>query len=178
MPKHLEKKSEEVLHQNPWSTYKHDRYIKPNGVEGDYFYMEILGGSAMVVAIMPNGSIVLTLQHRYLIDKQSIEFPAGRRKIGQTSLEVAKLELLEEAGCIADEIIKIGVFESSPSSIKDEIHVYLAYVSEQREQILDDTEEIELLYRRPDEVDEMIKNNEIFNGPTMAAWSLVRHHLM
>ncbi|MFA7314466.1 MAG: NUDIX hydrolase [Candidatus Magasanikbacteria bacterium] len=178
MPKHLEKISEEILNKNPWSTYKHDRYIKPNGKEGDYFYMEILGGSAMVVAVMPNDSIVLTLQHRYLADKQSIEFPAGRRKAGQTSLDVAKIELLEETGCIADEIIKIGVFESSPSSIKDEIHVYLAHVFEQRDQKLDDSEEIDILYRRPDEIDEMIKNNEIFNGPTMAAWSLVRHHLL
>lgn len=177
MPKHLEKISEEILHQNHWSNFKHDKYIQPNGQEGNYFYMDIKP-SVIVVAIMPDEKIVLTLQHRYLLDKQSIEFPAGRVKDNQTILDGAKAELQEETGCLTDDIVKIGEFATAPSSIKHTIHVYLARVSAQGQQMLDDSEEIEILYRRPDEIDEMIKNNEIFNGPTMAAWSLIRHRLM
>jgi len=177
MPKHLEKISEEILHQNPWSIYKHDKYLKPNGKNGDYFYMDIKT-SVMIVPVMPDGKIILTLQHRYLMDKQSIEFPAGRVKENQTILDGAKAEMQEETGCLSNDIVKIGEFATAPSSIKNTIHVYLAYVSSQGRQMLDDSEEIEILYRRPDEIDEMISNNEIFNGPTMATWSLVRHHLM
>jgi len=177
MPKHLKKISEETLYKTNWSTYKHDRYIKPNGEEGDYFYSEPMP-SVMIVPVLPDGKIVLVLQNRYLFDKQSIEFPAGKAKQGQTIIEAAKAELQEETGYTADEIVNLGVFAYAPAEIKSLCNVYLAQVSTQGNQMLDDTEDMDVLYRRPDEIEEMIKNNEIWNGLTMAVWSLVRHHLI
>ncbi len=177
MPKHLKKLSEEILHENPWWKYKHDTYEKPNDEVGDYFYGET-PGVVMIIPILEDGRLVLTLQHRYLVDKQSIEFPAGGIKSEMTTEESARQELLEETGCIPKEMIKIGTFEPSNGLIKDMCHVYLAHIATQEEQHLDDTEEIELLYRHPEEIDDMIRKNEIWDGQTMASWALVHHYFL
>ena len=121
MPKHLKKFSEEIIHKNPWWTYKHDKYEKPNGEEGDYYYGETLG-NAMIVPVLDDGRLVLTLQQRYLREKQSIEFPCGGLIEGQTFLEVAKRELLEETGYIADEFPELPTINES-SSIQYSIKV-------------------------------------------------------
>lgn len=177
MPKHLKKLTEEILHQNHWWTYKHDTYEKPNGEVGDYFYGET-PGMAIIVPVMTDGSILLTLQHRYLEDKQSIEFPGGGTQKGQTPLESAQRELFEETGCIAKEYIKMGSFQPCNGMMKDVCHVFLAHVIEQKQAQPDDTEEFELLYRLPEELDEMIRKNEIWDGETMAAWALVHHYFL
>ncbi len=177
MPKRLKKISEEVLHENPWWKYKHDRYELPNGEAGDYFYGET-PGVAVIVPMLADGRIVLTLQHRYLKDKQSIEFPAGGILADLTTLEGAKKELAEETGCIASEFIKVGVFEPANGFIKDTTHVFLAHITEQGEARPDVTEEIEVLYRRPEDIEQMIRKNEIWDGQTMATWALVRHHFL
>lgn len=177
MKKHPKKLSEEVIHKNPWWTYKHDTLEKPQGGTGDYYYGES-NGVSMVIPVMPDGRLVLTLQHRYLEDKQSIEFPAGGIVDGMEPLETAEKELLEETGWTADDYVRLGVIQGSNGLFKDKCHIFLAYTLEQKEQNLDELEDIEVLYRRPDEVDEMVRKNEIWCGQTLAAWALVHHHFL
>ncbi len=85
-------------------------------------------------------------------------------------------ELFEETGALADEMINIGSFQALNGLMHDECHVFIAKVTEQHAQQLDDTECIDLLYRRPDEVEELISRNAIWDGQTMAAWALARAH--
>ncbi|MBI2990242.1 MAG: NUDIX hydrolase [Candidatus Magasanikbacteria bacterium] len=177
MVKRLKKIEEELIHQNPWWSYKHDRYEKPDGQIGDYWYGST-EGVVMIVPVMEDGSILLTLQYRYLEDKQSIEFPAGGILQGMGLLESVQRELKEETGCLAREFTKIGSFQPSNGFIRDETHVFVAKVVSQGIQELDDTEEIELLYRRPDEIEDMIRRNDIWDGQSMASWSLVRHYFI
>ena len=177
MPKHLKKISEEIIRENPWWKYKHDVYKKPDGTVGDYYYGETLG-MVMIVPILEDGRIVLAVQYRYLEQKQSIEFPAGGIKKGQDAREAAKQELYEETGCIADEFVKMGSLQPANGFIRDETHIFLAHITECGVQHLDDTEEIELIYRRPEEIEKMIRNNDIWCGQTMATWALVHHYFL
>ncbi len=178
MPKRLKKLTEEVLHENPWTQYKHDTYEKPDGTEGNYYYIAS-SGMVKVVPVLPDGRIVLTLQHRYLQDKQSIEFPAGGIDNGETSSETAVREVQEETGYRTTELSKVGTFEPSNGVIQNEAHVYIAHVDdEQIEQKLESTEDIEVLYRRPDELEDMIRRGDIWDGATLAAWALVRHRFL
>ena len=177
MNKHLKKISEEILHENPWWKYKHDQYEKPNGDQGDYFYGET-PGFVMVVPVLADGRLVLISQYRYLEGKEAVGFPGGGIKTGQSPIEAAKAELMEETGCLASDFIKIGVFQPSPGLARDLSHVFLAEVETLGEQKLDDSEQIDILLRRPDEVDQMVIKNEIWDGQTLAAWALVHHHLL
>lgn len=176
MPRRLKKLSEEVLHQNPWNVYKHDTYELPNGEVGNYYYVET-PGVGMVVPRMLDGRVLLVLQYRYLEDKQSIEFPAGGLK-GNEPLEGTKRELLEETGCVGENWAKLGEFESCSGLLKDRAHVFVCDVVEQQAPQLDKTEQIELLYRRPREIDEMIQKNDIWDGQSLAAWALARQYFL
>jgi len=171
--KHLKKLSEEILHENPWWTYKHEQFEKANGETGDYYYAKT-SGMSIIIPVLSDGRIVLVRQYRYLFDKESIEFPGGGIKQDASALHTAKKELFEETGWVGDEFAKIGEFQPANGYAKDNAHVYLARVLEQKEQKLDDTEEIEVIYRRPDEIDEMVRRNDIWDGMSLAAWSLVR----
>lgn len=177
MPKHLKQTFTEILHDNPWSMYRHDIYEKPNGEQGDYYYMSS-AGFAMIVPMLPDGRLLLTLQFRYLLQKESIEFPCGDIE-GDIDMETAaRRELREETGYTADRMIKLGVIHPDAGLVQNPCHVFLAYVSgEPQAQQLDDTEEIDILTRRPDEFQRMVQNGEIHNGPTLAAWALVQSYL-
>lgn len=172
--KHLKKLSEETLHENPWWKLKHDVYEKPNGEPADYYYGQT-NGMSLVIPVLEDGRVVMVVQYRYLFDKQSIEFPGGGISDGSTPLETAKNELYQETGWVGGEFNKIAKFEPSSGYVKDLTHVYLASAVEQHEPQPDDTEEIEVIYRRADEIDDMIKRGDIWDGQSLAAWSLVRH---
>jgi ADP-ribose pyrophosphatase len=177
MNKHPKKLSEQILSTNPWWTYKHDNFELDNGESGEYFYGET-PGNVMIVPVLPDGRLVLINQFRYLFDKYSLEFPCGGIKNDHVPEEMAKIELLEETGCQAEEFIKIGEFQPLNGIIKDRCHLFLAQVTGQVPQQLDATEEIEVLLRRPDELDEMIRKNEIWDGQTLAAWAMIHHKFL
>ncbi|PIR03425.1 MAG: hypothetical protein COV60_00415 [Candidatus Magasanikbacteria bacterium CG11_big_fil_rev_8_21_14_0_20_43_7] len=178
MPKHLKKLSEEVVHENPWFSYKHDTYETPGGGVGNYYYSESRG-MVKIIPFFPDGRLVLTLQHRYLQDKQSIEFPAGGIDEGETPAESASRELREETGCEAEELTKVATFEPSNGMDKNEAHVFIARIVDvPGEQTTEQTEDIEVLYRRPDELEDMIARGDIWDGPTIAAWMLARKKIL
>lgn len=178
MIKKFKKNSEEILHQNPWYAYKHDVFEFPDGTTGNYYYLES-PGAAMVVPILPDGRMVLVRQYRYLLDKFSVEFPAGGIKIGHNARQTAAIELKEETGYDAEELISVAEFEPNNGFMKDRMHVFLARLSENTPGMAspEATEDIELIIRHPDEIEAMIQAGDIWDGETLAAWTLVKHRL-
>lgn len=173
MFKKFQKLSEEVVATNPWWTYKHDKY-KCDEKEYDYFYGE-LTGNAIVVPVLDDGRIALIRQYRYLQDRSGIEFPMGGIMAGETPLQAAMRELREETGLESTNFSKVAEFEPTLGILKDRSSVFIANeISSQIENSLDAVEDIELVLRRPDEINEMIKRGEIWSGQTLATWTLVR----
>ena len=178
MNKHLKKISEEILAENPWWKYKHDTYEKPNGEPGDYYYGESTNCS-MIVPVLDDGRIILVRQYRYLREKESIEFPCGGLKNEETPQEGAERELLEESGYKGNEFVKIGMFEGLNGLVKDTCHVFIAEALDKIAEPQDDPlEKVEILIRRSDEIDEMVRKNEIWDGQTLAAWAMVHHEFL
>src|SRR3989344_644322 len=177
MPRYIKKVSEEVLSENPWWQYKHDKYTFPDGTEGDYFYGED-HGSAMVIPVMDDGSLILISLHRYLDDKLSIEFPCGGIEKNEAAQAAALRELREETGWQAENLVKVGNFVALNGLFKDETHLFVGSELEQVSGPSTDPSEItEIILRRPDELEDMIKRGEIWDGQTLAAWSLARDFL-
>jgi len=129
----------------------------------------------MVVPVTEDGRIAMVVQYRYLLNKHSVEFPGGGIKKDDNAHRTAKKELEEETGFLTDNMVKIGEFESGNGILRDRCNVFLAYINGQTEPHPDETEEIEVILRYPDEIDRMVRNNDIWCGQTLAAWSLTRH---
>jgi len=167
----FQKISTEIIHSNPWWQYKHDRYKLSDTEESDYFYGETKGNS-MVIPVLEDGRLVLILQYRYLYDKQSVEFPCGGARDDETSLDVARRELKEETGYQAEDLIKLGEFEGANGLCKDKTSLYIGVDLKKVDvPTPEHSESMEILYRRLDEFEDMIKRGEIWDGQTLAAWA-------
>lgn len=173
MPKKFQKISEEVVHQNPYWIYKKD-IAKCDEKTIEYFYGEFNDG-VIVIPVLDNGQVVLIRQYRYLRDRYSVEFTMGGINGDETPAQAAIRELKEETGLESSNFSKIGEFEPYIGTAKDTSHVFLANeISGKSAPTLDETEDIEVIFRRPDEIDRMIHSGEIWHGQTLAAWMLAR----
>lgn len=162
-----------VVTTNPWWEYRHDVFSLPDGGQGDYHYVHTEGAS-MVLPLLDDGRLVLVRQYRYLCDRESLEFPCGGVKAGSNHLHTARQELAEEAGFDAAELTLLGEFNPY-NGITDEIcHVYLARKLTPVVSYPDLTEEFERVPLRPQEIDRRIASGEIWDGMTLAAWTIAR----
>src|SRR3989338_1743334 len=176
--RHLKKISSEILHQNSRWLYKHDVCSLPNGTPGEYFYGE-KPGAALAIPVTADGKLVLVVQYRYLLDKLSIEFPAGAMEAGESSLAAVKRELLEETGYQADDFVSVAGFEPMNAYFINPIHIFVAHGAVfSGKQNLDVEESIEVIERRVDEFEDMIRQGQIWDGKTLAAWALAREQVL
>jgi ADP-ribose pyrophosphatase len=168
--------STEVIHSNPWWTYKIDDYLFPGGKEGKYYYAFTFG-SVFIVPLTESGKILMVKQYRYLNDRFSIEFPGGGIKKNEEPFFSARKELIEETGFDGD-IKKIGIYNPFNGVTNEICHVFIAKnLKPSNEFVKDDSEEFELGEYSVDEIEDMIYTNEIYDGMTLASWSLVRRKL-
>jgi len=131
----------------------------------------------MVVPILNNGRIVFVNQYRYLNERESLELPCGGVKDGHSYEETAIHELEEEAGLIAKDWKLIGAFNPY-NGVTDEIcHVFLAQNLIPVQANPDETEEFEIVSMNPDEVTAALDAGTIWDGMTLAAWSIAKRHI-
>ncbi len=166
-----------IIYTNPWFSCFQDRIRRDDNTEGDYFYLKSLGAS-MVIPITEDGRLVLVRQYRYLKDKASIEFPCGGMLPGEAPSETIKRELQEETGYQAGELIKLSEFEPVNGYCLDNTCLYVATdLKKVAEPLPEEGFFLEVMIRRADEFEEMIKNGEIWCGQTLASWAIARDHV-
>jgi len=165
----------EIIHQSPRCDYKHDKIQSSSGEESDYYYVET-PGSVLIVPVTNEGKLILVRQFRYLQDKVGVEFPGGGINKDESPLEAAKRELLEETGFTGGEYTKVGTVAGAKGILKEMTHIYIASQLKQTGNPInkDGILELEAIQRRPDELEDIIKRNEVWDGQTLSAWLLAR----
>jgi ADP-ribose pyrophosphatase len=84
-------------------------------------------GAVAVLAINDQGEVAIIRQYRAAFDELLLEIPAGTQDVkGETALETAKRELLEEIGYEAAEWTLLGRFMNSPGWTNQVMTVYEA----------------------------------------------------
>lgn len=159
-----------LIHSNPYWEYRLDKYTLPDGSAGDYFYMHS-SGSVVVVPVTSRGKLVLVKQFRYLWKKESIEFPSGGVK-GRSYSAAARNELAEEAQLAASGLRLVGTFDPCNGATDEKCRVYLATGLSRREREKDPSEEFEIMELTPAEFERMISDGKIWDGMTLAAWTI------
>ncbi|MCB9499627.1 MAG: NUDIX hydrolase [Erysipelotrichaceae bacterium] len=145
-----------------------DDVLCPNGHEST---REVIRHckAACVVAKLPNGKYILEKQFRYPYDEVIFEIPAGKTDEGETTLKTAKRELEEETGYRPNKVEFLGTYYPSPAYTDEIIDMYYAEDLVKTEQHLDENEALNLMEVTLDELKEMIKDNKIKDGKTLAA---------
>jgi len=171
--KRLKKLSTEIAHANPWWEYRHDRYVRPDDKEGEYYYVHT-HGSVVVIPEMEDGKLFMTRQFRYLNQRESFEFIGGGVKPGASYLESAKDELLEEGGFESAAMMLLGRFNPFNGATDEICEVYVARKLKKRGARPEGSEEFEEHTLSITEIEALIKNGELWDGMSIAAFMLYK----
>ncbi|MFH1049890.1 MAG: NUDIX hydrolase [bacterium] len=171
MVKKYETVSSEVIFRNPYWNYRFDEYILPNSKKGEYHFVDSRG-ACIVIPILGNNTFVMVRQYRYLNHRFSIEFPGGGLAKEKRIEDNASDELHEEAGYLAKKIELIGKFNPYNGVTNEICSVFVASDLLKSETCPDETEEFEILTLKEEEIIKKISSNEIWDGMTLASWSL------
>lgn len=83
-------------------------------------------GAAAIVTVTDQDEVVLVRQYRKAVGRELLEIPAGTLEAGETPLDCARRELVEETGMAAGSLAPLVTFFPSPGVLTEEITVYLA----------------------------------------------------
>ena len=152
----------EYLVRRPWLTARRDRLELPDGrIIPEYYVLEYPVW-VNVIAITKDGQFVMERQYRHAARKISLELPCGVMEEGETPLEAAQRELLEETGFGGGQWKKLMELSPNPSAMSNTTHCFLAIgVEKIAEQYLDETEELSVLFMTKEEVKRMLNENQI-----------------
>jgi ADP-ribose pyrophosphatase len=132
------------LYQGPIFNFVTENLTLPNGRNADMAFIRH-PGSIAVVPLMEDQTVVMEVQYRHPVAEYLLEIPAGTMELGESPLDCAKRELIEETGFRAQEFIKLGRIHIIPAYSDEEIHVFIAKGLAPAKQNLDPDEIIEVV---------------------------------
>lgn len=174
MVRTLDQITTETVSENPYWQYRKDKYGLPNGKTGEYHYVHT-PGSVFIIPRLKNGTFLLVKQYRYLNRRISLEFPGGGIKIDLGAEASAQNELAEEAGIKAHRMYRLGSFNPCNGLTDELCTVFLAEDFTEISADHDESEEFEYLSVSEEEIGKMIKNGQLWDGMTLAAWALYKN---
>ncbi|WP_118193376.1 NUDIX hydrolase [Albibacterium indicum] len=144
----------------PWAVLRKDVCEMPNGhVVPEYYVLEYPNW-ANIVALTNDNQFILVKQYRHGAGKDFLEIPGGVIDEGETALEAAQREMLEETGYEFESLEEICELYPNPATSNNITTTFLARGGvKKREQSLDSQEEIEVLLASADEVKEILFSN-------------------
>ncbi len=145
-----------------------DQVELPNGHTSSREYIKHQGAVG-ILPILEDGRIVFVKQCRYAVDSVIYEIPAGKLEIGEDHLLCAQRELSEETGYSADSWQRLTTIVTTPGFTNEAIDLYVAKDLTLGEQHPDEDEFLEVVAFTPQEVRQMVINQEIFDAKTLSA---------
>ena len=169
-------KKEEILDKRgPFTLISSHKENPRNGFVVDFLRIDSVDWVA-TIPITPEGEVVLVRQYRQAIDLISTEIPAGCAHQEESNFAIsARRELVEETGYDSEEIEPLGFVHPNPGMMPVKAHIFLAKnVKKQKEQKLDDGEDIEVFLKPLGLIGEMILKGEISHAIVVSAFALLK----
>lgn len=134
-------------------------------------------GACVVIAELRPGVLIFERQFRYPLDRVFIELPAGKIDSGDTILECAMRELLEETGYAAATWRHLGTMHNCIGYSDERIEIFLAQGLTAGEQNLDEDESVEVFEMALDEAEEAVFDGRITDAKTITCLFWARKFL-
>jgi ADP-ribose pyrophosphatase len=117
-------KSENVL-SDEWTTVRRKTYrVEANSTDESYLVLE-RPDFALVAAIDDSDRILLVRQYRPGTDRSYWALPGGYLNFGETPLQAAKRELLEETGFSCGRASYVAQMDPMPAYLRSAAHIVL-----------------------------------------------------
>lgn len=155
-------KSSGYLIKRPWLTARKDHVVLPDGHENPEHWVIEYSDWVNVIAITKKGEFVFERQYRHGLGIVEYEICAGVIEKGETPVEAAKRELLEETGYCGGEWSLEMVTCQNPSVCSNLTYCFIARGVEQASgQKLDYTEDISVHLLSAKEVHSLLKADRL-----------------
>ena len=127
-----------------------------------------------IVPITPGGDVVVVKQYRHGLDDFTIETPGGLIDRGETPMEAAGRELLEETGYRAAEIVPLGGVNPNPALFGNTLHAFLGRDVEQVAEVRNEsTEETHVEVVSPAELHRLVSTGAVNHALVIAVLYLL-----
>jgi 8-oxo-dGDP phosphatase len=154
-----------IFERPPWLVIREERLQLPAGGIIDQFYVFDYPAWVNVIALTEASDIVMIRQYRHGIGKVYYEIPAGVSDAGETTLQAAQRELLEETGFGGGEWQEWMQLCANPAIQSNLTYTFLARgVKQIAEQRLESTEDIKVHLMPVAEVKALILQDEIIQA--------------
>ena len=168
----------EVQSNRVFSVRKDNAVSPVTGSEHDFYVIDAPDW-VNVVAVTPGKETLLIRQYRHGIRSVTIEIPGGMIDTGESPLEAAKRELLEETGYEAQNWKCIGEVVPNPAIQDNKCYTFLADSAVKvKEPEFDNTEDIETYTVASDEIPKMVKDARITHSLVIDAFYFYHLHLI
>ncbi len=124
-------------------------------------------GSAVIIPVHDDGTVVLVRQYRHPAVRYLLEAPAGTLAERERPEVGAARELEEELGLVSTRLEKLSEFFVSPGFLEEKMWVFLATELSEGKQRLDDDEFLDIVRLPIGEALEMITSGEIQDAKTI-----------
>ena len=164
--------SSREVYRNHWMRVREDEILRSNGEHGIYGVVE--KDPAAIILPIDGGRIWLVEQFRYTIQERALELPQGGWEMDAVDPEeLARGELREETGLIAEHMTHLGELWIAYGFTRQKQHVFLATGLTQSTTDRDAEEHDLQVHSMPvEEFEEKMRNGVVRDGCTLAAWGL------
>jgi ADP-ribose pyrophosphatase len=142
-----------------------DHAVAPGGFEIKRAIVQHRG-SAVMMPVDENDRILLVRQYRLPARRYLWELPAGTIDDGETALQTARRELVEETGYRAKKWQKLAEFFPSPGFLSEKMTIYLATGLTAGEATPMEDERIEARWFTSKQIDDMVRAGKILDAKT------------
>jgi 8-oxo-dGTP pyrophosphatase MutT (NUDIX family) len=157
-------------YSNPWIRVREDQVLNPSGGPGIYGVVEYKNRAIGVIPVDDDGFTWLVGQWRYCHERYEWEIPEGGCPAGESPVEAARRELLEETGIVAASITPLltGI-QLSNSTTNEVCDVFVATGLCFTEAQPEETEQLEVLRLPLAEAIAMAKDGRIRDSVSVMA---------
>ena len=162
--------SEPVFQSPPWIQVSRQTVRLPDGRMIDDYHQITLADYVIVVAQTVDHRVVIERMYKHGPGRVGLMLPAGGINPGESPLQTAQRELLEETGYSADEWRCLGQFVCHANYGCGLAHIFLAHDARRvADPDSGDLEEMEILLLDPREIRTAIRNGEMPSLGVVAA---------
>ncbi|HEU5138603.1 MAG TPA: NUDIX hydrolase [Bacillales bacterium] len=126
-------------------------------------------GAVAVLAVTPEGRLLMVKQYRKPLERSLVEIPAGKLEEGEDPELCARRELEEETGYRSDSLRYVTSFYTSPGFSDEIVHLYFSDQLVKGEPKPDEDEFVELMEVTLEEALDFMENKEIYDAKTAYA---------
>lgn len=164
----------QTVHHNPWYSVVRTDFETADGGRRQYFSVVKLD-SVLVIARHGDACVFVEVDRPTFPGLRGLEFPQGAIEPGESPRAAAHRELREETGWLVGDLTSLGSFTNASGFSTCSTHVFVGEVSEHGDHDREDFEQGHVVVElTSDQVRRAVHERQIFDGPTLAALTLLR----